>query len=148
MRATRTASAAALVATAGLALAGCSLFGSEDSVFNLEVGDCMNVSDLATEVTEVPTIDCAEEHEAEIYAAKDLPDGDFPGDAAISDEVLNYCLEQFDTFVGMAYEESSLDFNAITPSSESWGEGDREIVCYIYELDGSMVTGSLKGAAR
>ncbi len=148
MRASRTATAAALAVTAGLALSGCSLFGSEDSVFNLEVGDCFNGSELGVEVTEVPTIDCAEPHEDEIYATKDLPEGTWPGDSAISDQTVEYCMAEFNTFVGFDYMESELDFNAITPSAQSWGEGDREIVCYIYEMDGSMTTGSLKGAGR
>lgn len=148
MRALRTTSAISLVAVAGLALAGCSLLGSEDSVFNLEVGDCLNVSNLSEEITEVPTVDCAEEHEAEIYTTAQLPDGDFPTDEALDGEIMDVCLGEFDAFVGMPYEESQLDFNVIYPSTESWADGDRELICYLYELDGSMVTGTLEGAAR
>jgi hypothetical protein len=35
----------------------------------------------------------------------------------------------------------------ITPSEGTWGEGDREIICSLYEAD-KKITGSARGARR
>ncbi|MEX0699340.1 MAG: septum formation protein, partial [Acidimicrobiia bacterium] len=59
------------------------------------------------------------------------------------------CIEQFDEYVGLAYLESDLDVFAITPSQSSWDEdNDREVICALFNLDFSKLTGSMQGAAR
>lgn len=167
MRALRTASAAALITAAGLALSGCSLIGGDNpkdpvrddegaiteadddsDPFALVVGDCLNVSELGTEITSVPTRPCAEEHEAEIYGQTLMPDGEFPGDEGANAQADDFCYGAFQAFVGAAYEDSSLDFNYLRPTVESWKAGDREILCFVFEADGTMSTGTLKGAAH
>jgi len=40
-----------------------------------------------------------------------------------------------------------LDFRFITPSEESWGDGDREILCTVYDPAGDT-TGTLADANR
>ncbi len=147
MRGIRTASALAVVATAGLALTGCSIFGNEDSVFSLEVGDCLNVSDLGNQVQNIPTIDCSKPHEGEAYASTKLDDGDFPGEEAVTTKAEAFCTGEFQGFVGTAYDESEVYAYFLTPSSDSWGQGDREVVCIAY-LDGDTTTGTLKGSGR
>lgn len=168
MRALRTASTAALLVVGGLALSGCSLIGGnkggDDPVrdeqgtiteaddnsdaFALKVGDCLNVADLGSEVSSVPTRPCADEHEAEIYAQTLLPDGDYPGDADADTQSNDFCYGGFEGFVGAAYEDSTLEYNYMRPTAESWKAGDREVLCFVYEADGAATTGTLKGAAH
>jgi hypothetical protein len=141
------------VAAAGLTLAGCSLLGEdEDSVFNLKVGDCLDVSSLEGEVETAPTIECTEAHEAEVYATTDMPDGDFPGDEAVGEAAAEFCIDSFEAFVGMAYEDSTVFANWLTPTDSSWGQGDRELLCFAYEVDEAgdpiMQTATLKDANR
>ena len=57
------------------------------------------------------------------------------------------CLAQFDAFVGLAYDSSTLDFYEYRPSEESWASGDRTVSCVIWDPAG-QVTGSLAGAAH
>ena len=52
------------------------------------------------------------------------------------------------SYVGLAYEESELEVFPITPTEGSWESGDREIICALYNLDFSKITGSMQGAAR
>ena len=122
---------------------------SEADVFSLKVGDCLNqtTTEETAEVSSVPTVPCAEPHDSEAYAATDLPEGDYPGDQAVTDASDTFCSDQFATFVGLSYDESTLELASFYPTPESWAEGDREIMCFISSPDG-QVTGTLAGAAR
>lgn len=55
---------------------------------------------------------------------------------------------QFEPYVGMAYDSSTLGFYAYRPSQESWEQMDDRIVsCVIYDPAG-QITGTLAGVAR
>jgi len=150
------------VALAATTLAGCSLIGNitggsggdptddasgSTDVFDLAVGDCLAASEIEGEVDSVVLVDCDEPHAREAYASLMFDDGDFPGDQAVEDESLDRCTTEFATFVGMDYQESTLDLASIYPTSESWSGGDREILCLISDPAGD-VTGTLESAAR
>jgi Septum formation len=150
------------VATATLALAGCSLLGNivsgndsgtdtgpgtDTDVFTIVVGDCLNDGSLEGEVSTVRTIDCAEPHDSEAYASIIMTDGEFPGDQAVQDQATADCTTQFSTFVGLAYAESIYNFSYYYPTAASWAQGDREILCLIIDEAGKT-TGSLAGIAR
>jgi hypothetical protein len=166
---------AAVALSAGLLLSGCSalegLVGGVEperdaetgaivesvraDAFALRVGDCLDLSsepvgteEEGTEFDSVPTTPCAEEHDSEIYAAHQLPDGDFPGDDAVATSADDLCYADFQSFVGTSYEESALDFTTFTPTLDSWElAGDREVLCVIADPSG-MVTGTLRSAQR
>lgn len=151
------------VGAASIALAGCSLLGNltgantggespsgegdTTDVFTIKVGDCLNDGGATGEVSEVPKIDCAEPHDSEAYASIMMADGDFPGDTAVDDQAVSDCTSQFNSFVGINYDDSTLDFAYYYPTEASWAQGDREILCLIVDPAG-QVTGSLKGAAK
>lgn len=150
------------VGVASLALAGCSLIGnitggtdtstdpaegSDTDVFTIAVGDCLNDGDVEGEVSTVKTIDCAEPHDSEAYASVIMDDGDFPGDQAVEDQAVSDCTTEFTTFVGIDYNSSILNFSYYYPTSASWDQGDREILCLVYDPAG-QVTGSLSGSAK
>jgi hypothetical protein len=152
------------VATASLALAGCSLLGNivagdnpgtgtdtgegtDTDVFTIVVGDCLNDGSVEGEVSTVKTIDCAEPHDSEAYASVIMTDGDFPGDQAVQDQAIADCTSEFSAFVGLDYESSIYNFSYYYPTAESWAQGDREILCLIIDEAGKT-TGSLAGIAR
>lgn len=158
-RTARAASALLIAGTAALALAGCSLLnnlgggqvtgeGTDTDVFTIKVGDCLNDASAGDEVSSVPTVPCSEPHDSEAYHAFDLPDGAYPGDEAIQTAAGEGCGPAFETFVGIPYDESTLDFAYYFPTTSSWEQqNDREILCIVYDPNG-QVTGSLKGEAR
>jgi hypothetical protein len=116
-------------------------------VFTLRVGDCFDTVD-SEEVTEVPAVPCGEPHDDEIYYEFTMPDGDYPGQDAIDAEAEAECGPQFDTFVGLAYADSVLDWYPLTPTEAGWNElEDRVVQCVIYEPS-VRVEGSLAGVAR
>lgn len=134
----------AVVGAVGLSasLAAC---GSQ--VATAEVGSCVNTSDFEGEITEIPTVDCSEEHDAQVFHLFDMDDGDFPGDDAISTAAEEQCLPAFEEFVGTGYQESSLDINFIGPSQDTWDQADdREVICVLYTMDGSTSTESFEGS--
>ncbi|MDO5051593.1 MAG: septum formation family protein [Pseudoclavibacter sp.] len=139
---------ATIAVTAGLAaalgLSGCSLLGQE-SATSLEVGDCL-MDPNSEQVATVDTVDCAEPHDYEVYADKELPEGDF-NPVTVSQEAADFCTAEFTNFVGLPYEESELEAQPLTPTAETWKTGDRLITCMITDPAGPS-TGSLKGANR
>ena len=117
-------------------------------VFTLEVGTCFDHSD-ETEVSSVPEVDCSEPHDNEVFAVFDYTASDtFPGSSAMNDAAQELCIAEFEAYVGRSYQESTLGVFPITPTEGSWDSGDREIICALYNLDLSKLTGSMEGAAR
>jgi len=133
-----------LLLLAALAVAAC----GGGNVFGLEVGTCFDDVE-GTEVTDVPIVDCSDPHDNEVFSVFDYTASDvYPGSETMRETAQELCIADFDTFVGMAYLESALDVFAITPSDSSWDDGDREVVCALYNVDLSKLTGSMEGAAR
>ena len=146
----------------GLALAGCSsqpeapkatdsttgeeIEQTQTDVFTLAVGDCMN--DVSgTEVSEVPIVDCAAEHDYEVFHDFTLSGDEYPGDDAIQTQAVEGCSAAFADFVGIPEGQSQYASVPFTPTEESWNQADDRLVsCLIGDPAGKSV-GSLKGVA-
>jgi hypothetical protein len=127
----------------GIALTACSSTPAND----FEAGECTN-DNLSGAVGEIDTVDCAEEHTAEAYAAFDVEGDDFPGVEEIQAEAAEGCQgDRFEDYVGVAYADSIFLTTALTPSEETWDADDRTIICIINgTTDGSALDGSAEGA--
>jgi hypothetical protein len=136
------------VVLAGLSLvllpvAGCGARG----VLELQVGDCLHSSDLRAEPAVDVAVDCGEPHDAEIFAATQMPDGPYPGLEAVRAAADDFCLPLFADFVGIEYLDSDLDVYPLLPTEDGWNSaGDREILCVLVAPED--VTGTLEGSAR
>jgi hypothetical protein len=150
--------AAAAAIAAGLLLSGCtspspmptpsaSTTPAADLASDIQVGDCLNDAGLSGVVTTVPFADCDEPHDSEAYAAFDLDEGAYPGDAAINVKGDEGCVAAFATFIGIPYNESKLSYSFYHPTESSWSQGDRRILCEVFDGT-SQTTGTLEGAAR
>jgi len=121
-------------------------------VTELRVGDCFNMqpgTNDDTEITDVEAVPCSEAHENEVYVVSNyVASASYPGDLALWDFADQFCVTAFDTFVGMTYEDSLLEFGYFYPSEEGWDEGDQAITCVLYDLNGAQLTGSMRGASR
>lgn len=164
--AARRLSVVAVSAVAALALSSCSVLDSSGSsnepprdqtngqitetadadVFSIQVGDCLDYAALGSgEINTVPVVPCAEPHDGEVYAEMSLPDGDYPGDDAVGEQADTFCYDQFATFVGIPWDDSSLDYSPLTPTADSWeGFDDRLIQCVVASQDD--VTESFQGS--
>jgi len=126
-----------------LALMGC----TQGNVLTLADGDCFDdPSGEETQVTDVPIVDCADPHDNEVYKIVEITGDVYPGSEAIGSRADDECVLAFDAWVGEPYETSELDFGWLTPTSESWDAGDREIVCFVYRVDLAKMTGTMEGS--
>lgn len=119
-------------------------------VFSLRVGDCLNTADLGAEILTVPTVPCSEPHDSEVYASMFLSGSEFPGEDAVIDAADEFCFDEFEPFVGQAYEYSELYIFSMYPSADSWRmNDDREILCMVLdETTPGGVTGTLRASGR
>jgi hypothetical protein len=118
------------------------------SVFSLPVGTCFD-DQSDGEITSVPEVDCAEPHDNEVFALIDYTETDvYPGSDAMSEIGTDLCIGQFESYVGLDYASSELAVFSIYPTEESWADGDRELICSLYDADLDKLTGSMQGAAR
>lgn len=112
-----------------------------------EVGACLQAESVTgTEVAQIPTVDCSDEHDAQVVVTFEARDGDYPDDAEWEQIVVDGCLGGFEDFVGVPYEESQLELQDLTPSQDGWDAGDREVICVAFLVDGSQTTESFEGS--
>lgn len=115
--------------------------------FEIGVGDCVDSTTGAGEVTQVPVVSCSEPHVGEAYESVTMTgDGEFPGDEAVV-EAARGCEEPFEDFVGVALAVSQLKVTYFHPTAESWATGDREILCIVSDPL-RPIQGSLRNANR
>lgn len=149
-----------LAVAVALALAGCTPAASAptpaptasatvSNVFAMKVGDCLDDGDDAEgdgTVTRVPIVKCSVSHDSEVIASIELKGANsaFPGDDAVKDSADRKCNAPYETFTGATLKTTLLDYTYYFPSAASWQQGDRQILCVVYNPDG-RVTGTLKG---
>ena len=126
--------------------------GSVDA-FKIRVGDCFNDTSSITgsdggEVSSLPAVPCSEPHDNEVYAVFDLETNEFPAGDSMSQMAFDSCMSRFQGFVGIDYESSTLDILTLYPTRESWDlQGDREIVCAVFEMNAKPLTGTAKNSS-
>lgn len=119
----------------------------EDTLWitDLRVGECF---DDAGEDGEVYPMDCAEDHDAEVYAGVVLPPGKYPGDRAVEAAAEKSCDREYLVYVGTPVTKTSLEPSFWYPGREDWEGGDRSVTCVVYGPDGELLTGTVKGSKR
>lgn len=122
--------------------------GEETSVFDLEEGDCFGPA--GDQVETVTVVDCEQPHIYEVFSLFDYEgDGDeYPGEETIQTAADEGCDTDFEEFVGIDYQSSRWYITSVTPSEQTWADGDREIVCTLNLEDLSEVTGSAEGTGE
>lgn len=113
---------------------------------HIQLGDCLNgVTPGAVE--SMQGVPCTTPHHVEVYYAFDLPDGDYPGKASLTESAGSRCFNAFEPFIGHELETSIFDVSYLYPSAESWDElRDREILCMINNYDMTEKTGSAENS--
>lgn len=127
----------------------------EAGLRELAAGDCFDpIADPAVTDLAVWRVDCEVPHTHEVYdvvpyegegAGGGTP---YPGAAVVQDWSEQACFDRFEAFVGVRWTVSELDIAVWWPSEESWGRGDRSVVCAVVSQTGDRLTGSQRGTAR
>ena len=124
------------------AVAACSESGTRAD--RVEVGMCFDDQD-GSEIERFPTVPCDEPHQNEVFHLFDVEGQDYPGVDALRAEGERVCRgEAFTRYVGETYEASRFDVFQILPTEGSWSEGDREVVCALYDPFDNAETGSAR----
>ncbi len=119
-----------------LAGGGFAWYQNQNSVTNLEVGDCVNEPESYDKVETLPTVDCDGEHDFEIYQVGELS-GEFPGDAELDEQVGQVCFTAFESNFGTYDETNPYDFTYLVPLEESWSQ-DKGYSCMVYSVEGPL----------
>ena len=118
--------------------------GSLD-VFQIRVGDCFDDTAGSEEISSLPAVPCDQPHDNEAYASFNVSLASYPDEDSMYELAFESCQERFEPFVGMAYENSSLDIYTLYPTSQGWAQGDREVVCAVFDMEANKLVGSMKG---
>ena len=82
-----------------------------------------------------------------MFHTSTIDETELPAAAEMESIVQDQCVGEFESFVGLSYDQSALEITWLEPTPESWERGDRELVCMITDPAG-QTTGSLEGANR
>jgi hypothetical protein len=107
-----------------------------------------SISDTQGSVGEVGIVDCTAEHDGEVFAVFDIEgddDADFPGSSEVEDQASSGCEDRFEDYVGVSFQESRFLATFLSPTEETWAQGDREVVCFAYVDEGTL-TESIEGS--
>ena len=120
---------------------------AENDTFALPVGTCLD--ELSTTyITSDNVLDCSQPHNFEIFRSFLVDDGAFPGESVFEEQAYEKCDAAFADFVGLPYADSTLEYTYLSPTKETWAQGDREILCMIFDPSVAQTTGSLAASKR
>jgi len=114
------------------------------SATELQVGDCLNDLTNSTDVSSLPSVDCTQPHEGEVFAVFDLPPGPYPGADGVDDLVSKGCNARLAEYSPGAPSDDAVGLFSVYPLEQNWERGDREVVCIAKATSGTT-TGSIKG---
>jgi len=119
------------------------------TLFDLELGDCLNDADipLRSDMTDAPRVSCDDPHDSELFAILGVEGSGFPGESELVAQGQSRCARVFGDFIGIPFANSTLDFRFYYPTASSWAQGDRTIYCVAFD-PGLQVTGSLLNSRR
>jgi hypothetical protein len=130
---------------------------AEADAFEIALGDCIDLGALdgygeaaegdEFEVEVVPVVPCADEHTGEVYAELVMEGDKYPGDKAVSKRFDEWCHDEFETFVGVPFDDSAYSYTGFYPTKDTWRQlGDRTLQCIVTSEE--PVTGTLKGVEK
>lgn len=112
------------------------------AVDQLRPGDCLK--DIGENVIgRLDAVPCGEPHLVEVYAVLDVTlSGGYPGEDVLEAHAADRCVAYLEVVAPAAYDDSAVDIYHSFPAGASWRAGYRQIVCYVFYLDGPR-TGSV-----
>lgn len=117
------------------------------SAFEIRLHDCFDDWASDDEITSLNVVPCSNPHDNEVFALFDIDRPDIPEEEELNTIAWESCLDRFEPFVGRDYESSALDVSYMVPTRSSWTElGDREVVCALYNVDKTKLSGSMMGS--
>lgn len=111
------------------------------TLFEPDPGDCARISRGGDFVEE----DCDKPHDTEVFATPQYPAAQaFPGQEVISNYAAEICLEEFEPYFGTNYFISGVAVSSLSPTAESFADGDRGFICIASHPLGQKLDASLR----
>lgn len=112
-------------------------------VLDIEGGDCFSDPTYSESAAEdiVVYSPCDEGADNQAYHFVHAPDGAWDRDR-VAELGWEGCGEEFRSR-WVSQEESGLDFFPILPTEQTWADGDRVIMCAVYDPDGQLTESAL-----
>lgn len=106
-------------------------------------GDCFDDPD-GESVDGFPVVPCDEVHDNQVFHLFEVPDGEYPGQDALTRMALERCeAAPFTDWTALPLAESDLDVYAVVPSPDTWDRfDDRTVVCALFSRDRSPLRGT------
>ena len=108
------------------------------------VGECFQFG--PNEDSAVTSVDCNQPHDGEYFHIFDFAGTNLPSDDEFNDESDEICGLIFEHYVGKPVADSTLDYDWMLPSSQTWAKGDHTVQCYLFTKDDSKLTGSARNS--
>lgn len=101
----------------------------------------------ATDATYVTVVDCRVGHQQEVMSRTTLAGGTkWPGDDAVDAASEVKCRAAFESYVGIAYDDSRLELDSVTTDAAGWADGDHTLVCLVLDPANEHLTRTLRKA--
>jgi TIR domain/Septum formation len=100
--------------------------------------------------TSFTVVPCRTLHSAEVFFSGNVwaAQPAYPGDKALKKQALAQCYSAFKTYVGVPYSESTFLFTYTYPDSQTWPQGDRQLLCVAFGANGSEFRNSIRGTGQ
>ena len=89
----------------------------------------------------VVVVDCSEPHDAQVYAAGRLAEQEYISEDRMGEIAVDLCFTD-EALASVKPDAEDLFGDAYFPGLESWNEGDRGYVCFVWQEEGPL-TGSV-----
>ena len=109
-----------------------------------QVGECYQFA--SGDNTNVTVVDCNRPHDAETFHIFHFAGTSYPSEDEFDEESDEICGLIFEHYVGKPVADSTLDYDWVPPSSQTWAKGDHTVQCYVFTKDGSKLTGSARNS--
>ena len=112
-------------------------------VFSLRAGQCIDSG--ATAISGVHVVNCAQAHDAEVFATFRVTGARYPGPAALGQRARQGCVGRLSGYLNPQLSATSLAQSYVYPDSGAWSAGERTVVCTVRSTSGPLV-GSVRAA--
>ncbi|GAB3465866.1 hypothetical protein [Actinophytocola sediminis] len=114
-------------------------------ILDIEAGECFTdpAYHPAAAARVVLYTVCTQQADNQSYGFVHLPDGPFDHDR-VAEDAWTRCGKGFRTY--WPTEKSTLDYYPILPTMETWADGDRDVMCVVYDPTGQLTDSVLPKA--
>jgi hypothetical protein len=111
--------------------------------YDLKPGQCFDRPTTSKGAT-VTVRDCAQPHDAEVFALEPLSGTSYPGVPAVEAVGRSKCPVDSDRFLTAGLNYPDIDVHYLYPQQVSWARGDRSVKCFYRNVNGAKMTGHAK----